>query len=143
MPSVLIETGFITNEKEEKFLGSKQGQEYMASAIFRAFRDYKNTIEKNSNFPQKDLNSIEFSLQLLSSTTPIDIVPENFKNIEGVQEFHSDGTFKYILGNETDYNAILILKEKIKEKFPDAFVIAIKSGEKIPLNEAIQQSKGN
>lgn len=47
MPSVLIELGFLSNSSEEQFLMSKQGQEYMASAIFRAIRDYKNSIEVN------------------------------------------------------------------------------------------------
>lgn len=45
MPSVLIELGFLSNSNEERFLMSKQGQEYMASAIFRSIRDYKNQIE--------------------------------------------------------------------------------------------------
>lgn len=49
MPSILIETGFISNEDEEKFLSSEQGQDYMASAIYRAFRDYKTAFEKRSN----------------------------------------------------------------------------------------------
>lgn len=46
MPSVLIETGFLTNVEEEKFLVSAIGQEYMASAIYRAFKDYKKEIEQ-------------------------------------------------------------------------------------------------
>jgi len=45
MPSVLIETGFLTNEDEEKFLASEKGQDYMASAIFRAFREWKDEVE--------------------------------------------------------------------------------------------------
>ncbi|MBN1117980.1 MAG: N-acetylmuramoyl-L-alanine amidase [Bacteroidales bacterium] len=49
MPSILIETGFISNPHEEEFLISKQGQEYLASAIFRAFRDYKQQIEGTSS----------------------------------------------------------------------------------------------
>jgi N-acetylmuramoyl-L-alanine amidase len=48
MPSVLIETGFITNSREEAYLSSKQGQEYLASAIYRAFKDYKGNIEERS-----------------------------------------------------------------------------------------------
>ncbi len=47
MPSVLVELGFLSNPTEEKFLMSKQGQEYMASAIFRSIRDYKNHVELN------------------------------------------------------------------------------------------------
>ena len=46
MPSVLIECGFLTNPKEEEFLHSKTGQDYIASAIFRAFRSYKEDLEK-------------------------------------------------------------------------------------------------
>ena len=40
MPSVLVELGFLTNPGEEDFLHSEQGQDYMSSALFRAFRDY-------------------------------------------------------------------------------------------------------
>lgn len=40
MPSVLVELGFLTNPDEEDFLHSEQGQDYMSSALFRAFRDY-------------------------------------------------------------------------------------------------------
>lgn len=40
MPSILVELGFLTNKEEEDFLQSKDGKTYMASAIFRAFKDY-------------------------------------------------------------------------------------------------------
>jgi len=45
MPAVLVELGFLTNPNEEDFLRSEKGQAYMASAIYRAFRDYKNERE--------------------------------------------------------------------------------------------------
>jgi N-acetylmuramoyl-L-alanine amidase len=45
MPSVLIETGFLTNKEEEKFLTSNIGQDYISSAVFRAFKEYKNELE--------------------------------------------------------------------------------------------------
>lgn len=41
MPSVLIETGFLSNKTEEKYLSSDDGQAYIASAIYRAFKEYK------------------------------------------------------------------------------------------------------
>jgi N-acetylmuramoyl-L-alanine amidase len=53
MPSILVELGFLTNPAEEEFLMSEQGQVYMASALFRAFRDYKVEFEKENNIPQK------------------------------------------------------------------------------------------
>lgn len=45
MPSVLVELGFVNNEREKEFLISEQGQSYLASGIFRAVRDYKNEVE--------------------------------------------------------------------------------------------------
>jgi N-acetylmuramoyl-L-alanine amidase len=45
MPSVLIETGFLSNSKEEGFLASDEGQDKIASGIYRAFKDYKTEIE--------------------------------------------------------------------------------------------------
>jgi N-acetylmuramoyl-L-alanine amidase len=45
MPSVLVELGFLSNSEEERFLMSDAGKEYMASAIYRSIRDYKEAIE--------------------------------------------------------------------------------------------------
>ncbi|BDD08162.1 hypothetical protein FUAX_05940 [Fulvitalea axinellae] len=45
MPSVLVEVGFLSNPAEEKYLNDKLGQSYIASGIYRAFRDYKNELE--------------------------------------------------------------------------------------------------
>lgn len=53
MPSVLIETGFLTNNEEEKFLNSDLGQDYLASAIYRAFKEYKIILEKKSVVEEK------------------------------------------------------------------------------------------
>jgi N-acetylmuramoyl-L-alanine amidase len=45
MPSVLTEIGYLTNPEEERFLGSDKGQDYVASGLFRAFREYKDNLE--------------------------------------------------------------------------------------------------
>ena len=41
MPAVLVELGFLTNHKEEDFLQSDNGKKLMASAIYRAIKEYK------------------------------------------------------------------------------------------------------
>lgn len=48
MPSVLIELGFITNPNEAQYMSSEYGQAILASAIFRAIRDFKEELEKSS-----------------------------------------------------------------------------------------------
>lgn len=41
MPAILVELGFISNPNEAKYLSGDYGQDIMASAIFRAIRDFK------------------------------------------------------------------------------------------------------
>lgn len=53
MPSILIELGFISNAAEERFLASESGQIYMASAIYRAFRDFKTSFEGENSAMRK------------------------------------------------------------------------------------------
>ncbi len=49
MPAVLVELGYLTNRFEAAYLNSEQGQDYLASAIFRAVRDFKYEYEKGLN----------------------------------------------------------------------------------------------
>lgn len=48
MPSILVELGFLTHPAEEQFLLSSEGQDLMASALFRAFRSYKEKVEQRA-----------------------------------------------------------------------------------------------
>jgi N-acetylmuramoyl-L-alanine amidase len=52
MPSVLVETGFITNREEEDYLNSKDGQEEIAKCVTNAVSSYIGWLEK-----QQQLNS--------------------------------------------------------------------------------------
>lgn len=49
MPSVLVETGFLSNSEEEKFLTTTDGQLTIARSIAEAFTEYKNEVEGNND----------------------------------------------------------------------------------------------
>lgn len=66
MPSVLVETGFMTNEREERYLNTERGQDITASAIFRAFRDY---VTKKYNFQQRDALPVIAQEENVADTT--------------------------------------------------------------------------
>ncbi len=52
MPAVLVELGFVSNPNEARYMTSEYGQTILASAIFRAIRDFKvehdKTVRQNS-----------------------------------------------------------------------------------------------
>jgi N-acetylmuramoyl-L-alanine amidase len=144
MPSVLVETGFITNPEEAKFLSSSEGQDLIASAIFRAFRDYKNTIDKKSSFSslQNDTGGeISFMVQIATSSTSKDIAPENFNGLTDVSEINEVERFKYVSGKFNNYDQAAEYRKKISNIFPDAFVVAVKDNKIVPLQDAIEKTK--
>jgi N-acetylmuramoyl-L-alanine amidase len=154
MPSVIIETGFITNSEEEKYLISEEGQDYLASAIFRACRNYINEIEKKSLMSQGSDNIIVqhedtlpgekidsslqviFSIQISSSARKLEMKPENFKGITDIKEIKAEDRFKYATGNFSNYSEAVASWKKIKAIIPDAFVIAIRNDKILPLEQA-------
>lgn len=161
MPSILTEIGFITNPDDAKFLFSEEGQNQIAESLFKAFQKYKTEYEKsveqdfkdeqlldikttdNQDTITKDINKddIVFKVQIASSKKQIKIEPGNFKGLSDVEEIYIDNSYKYTVGNETDYNKIINKQKEIRKYYPDAFVIAIKNGEKIPLKQALKEIK--
>ena len=158
MPSILTETGFITNTAEEKFLNSKTGQDYIASAIFRACKDYiseidsksviltgkkqnpepKQNISKPVTPPEREIN---FSVQVAISSSRIEIKPENFKGLTDISEIVTGDYFRYVTGSFTDYPGAFRYRRKIEVIYPDAFVIAVKDDKILPLQQALEQIK--
>ncbi len=53
MPAILVETGFITNPEEARFLASRDGQEKTARSIFRAVKAYKTRYERGLRLATK------------------------------------------------------------------------------------------
>ncbi|MDB5142057.1 MAG: N-acetylmuramoyl-L-alanine amidase [Mucilaginibacter sp.] len=48
MPSVLVETGYINNAKDEDYLNSETGQNEIVESIVRALKNYKDEVEQVS-----------------------------------------------------------------------------------------------
>jgi N-acetylmuramoyl-L-alanine amidase len=83
MPSILIEVGFISNPKESAFILSEEGQIYLSSAIFRAFRDYKNEMEGKGlvkPLPHDDQQIPDINNPLQKDTSSALIQNDSLKN---------------------------------------------------------------
>ena len=60
MPSVLVETGFLTNKEEGSYLNSKKGQMEMGTAIANAILEYKKGVSStDSSVPSTTVPEIE------------------------------------------------------------------------------------
>lgn len=152
MPSVLIETGYVSNPEEEHYLLSDDGQSYIASAIFRAFREYKASTENMSDFDngnagegQADRQTasgdeapVYFMVQFITSGKSIPKDDDLFEGLGPVSEFRTGNLYKYAAGKAAEYSQAADLREKIRVRFNDAFIIAVRDGEIIPLKDAIQ-----
>ena len=92
MPSVLVELGFLTNPKEEDFLNSEQGKTYMASALYRAFKEYKAEQEG----VVQDLKELQGLVSNTSSNEKDSSLIENQETCFSVQVFSSSNKLKKI-----------------------------------------------
>ena len=153
MPSVLVELGFISNPDEEDFLHSDQGQDYMASAIFRAFKEYKSELEaldgQDVFAPLKVGQKIEEQIEESKSAEEgviykvqiaTSLKPTNFDSVNHLMLdfFRVDSFYKYTIGKTNSLDEVKDLRKiAIAKGFKDAFIIAYLNGNKISLKEAI------
>lgn len=141
MPSVLVELGFISNQQEEGFMSSDEGQSYLASAVYRAFRDYKNSIDKKSlvsvvQNKTREEEEIWFTVQIAATKTKVELVPTNFKGLIDLFEFPGEDRNRYTTGKFNSYQKAVEYRRSVSKEFTDAFVIAVQGREIIPLQQA-------
>lgn len=167
MPSVLTEVGFISNPAEAKFLGSSAGQEKVAASIFRAVKEYKRRTDSRtlateppverpstphtSSTPHKTSpastsgtsrksGEIVFRIQVKSSLSKMPINRSNFGSyVDKVIEKRIDGRYKYYCGASFSYQEALLLQREVRRTFPDAFMVAFRGNQTVPLAQALKE----
>lgn len=156
MPSVLIETGFLTNPTDEKFLADTAGQRKMATSMFTAFETYKfelegidgktttvnngtATVGANTEEESMAKDKVFFKVQIETSETKIPTTSQKFKDLK-VFEYKQDNLYKYTAGNfENDFSAANKYKNELRTMgYQHAFVVAFMNGERINLEKAIK-----
>ncbi|NCD43447.1 MAG: N-acetylmuramoyl-L-alanine amidase, partial [Bacteroidia bacterium] len=152
MPGILVETGFLTNPSERAFLAGEEGQTFIASAIYRAFKNYKEVQEKLNNrvsnaadlpitdaliIPEKSTPEILFTVQFLSSKTEKPLYSNEFTGIPDLGMYQHQGLFKYTTGEFTTFEEASEHRKTIITKgFSDAFIVAFHFGDRISIEEA-------
>ena len=161
MPSVLVELGFLTNAKEEDFLNSEQGKTYMASAIYRAFKDYKEEQEgvlkdvKEVQMVIHDSENVELTpsvtldkpealtflcVQVFSSSSIVS--DKKLENLKNPFYLLDSSVYKYCSGTFSNLEAVKThQKELVNQGFKDCFIVGVHNNAKVDVSEALELLK--
>lgn len=147
MPSVLIETGFITNTEERNFLNSNTGQDKVAQSIFKAILNYQKNRDIN-NFevepvdieegngsqiiaPKESVEkaSIVYMVQIAASSNEVAAKSYNFKKLPEISREKLGGIYRYFTGKLSNLEAAVELKKRANNAgYDGAFIVVVENG---------------
>lgn len=84
-----------------------------------------------------------FKVQILASSRVLRTGDCHLKGETEYDSYQENGMVKYTMGASTNYNEIYRLRKSLLEKFPEAFIIAFKNGQKYDVGQAIREYKQN
>lgn len=84
-----------------------------------------------------------FKVQILASSRVLRTGDSHLKGETEYDSYQENGMVKYTMGASTNYNEIYRLRKSLLEKFPEAFIIAFKNGQKYDVGQAIREYKQN
>ena len=166
MPSILIETGFITNKSEGDYLNSLNGKTNMSKSISDAILDYKSklnsdvpsVIESTSSHvditdleledvksvaaPPVNVLSINFKVQISAGSNKLATKPYNFNGLDQITRQKSNSIYRYFYGNTSDYSiAIKLLNKAISKGYTTAYLVAYMDGVRTTIKEALKSTE--
>ena len=158
MPSVLVELGFLTNNKEGPYVNSKKGRRELATQVANGILMYKKNIAlgtSNAQNPvitqdevdaaikvsqEKIYDDVTFKVQLAAGSKKIATKAYNFKGLKNVAREKFGSLYKYFYGSTSNYTEIQLLKTFAQEKgYSSAYVVAFKDGQKVKLSEVLNK----
>jgi N-acetylmuramoyl-L-alanine amidase len=80
-----------------------------------------------------------FKVQIFTSSRVLREDDSHFKGLTGTSCLKDGNVLKYMVGSSTNYNEIYRLRKSILDKFPDAYIIAVKGDKVVNVNDAIQE----
>ena len=191
MPSVLIETGYLSNQSESNYLLTNEGRETLANSIFKSFKAYKEKFESRFNLTSgeskkaskeveieapseqvteakkdtptrqhvvkekkiqpsikeevkretKKSDEITFAVQIAASPKKRSLNSKIFKGIENITEIKVGEYYKYYCLETKSFTKAKQNLSVIRMKIPEAFVVAFKNGQPIPMKEALSSKR--
>lgn len=154
MPSVLIETGFLSTDTDENYLMKKENQQEMASTILKAFTKYKKEVEDShaptasviapekpkvtapSTTPDKPVSQpksgleVAYRIQIAASSSST--VDSRYSSIDDLEVIKEGEMYKFLVGYFSSADAARPRLSALKaDGFEGAFIVAYKDGQRI------------
>ena len=163
MPSILVELGFLSNPKEEAYLLSKKGQTYLASAIYRAFKAYKQSFEKENAVHRQPLpaasavkksgvnpikkssghlvispvSQVEYRVQFYTGNHLYKNPYKKFSTVRDIKVYKSNSLYKYTSGQFLSISKAIQHQKIMRQKgYRDAFIVAFYHQKRISMSKA-------
>lgn len=110
MPSILIETGFVNNYDDAKYISSDDGQQSIAESIFNAILSYKKMVDRNVKEPEPEKpveQPLKNDFRILLMSTPVKYTENDpaLKGLKYILPIKENGFYKYYYAN-TNYASI-------------------------------------
>ncbi len=133
MPAILIETGFINNPEDERYINSDQGQQELAEAITKAVKRYKVQVESINNItptPQPVVSNDKKTTspaQVFETRTARDIKTIEVKNNKIEVDIYDDGEVDNDIVS-VYFNKKLLVDKKSLTTTPHSITLTIEPG---------------
>ena len=151
MPSVLVETGFLTNPREGAYLNSSKGQASMANAISKAIINYKNKraasvqdkvvfdlLNETKLYENELKHNIFFKVQIAAGKKSIKLKSYNFRGLKSLSSIKTGNTHRYFYQKTSSYVSAKDYLNEVKSKgYSSAFLVAFDGEKKITISEAL------
>lgn len=155
MPAVLVELDFICNPTVEGFLNSKSGVDKMARSLANAIKKYVGvatddapviSITPAGEHPdpcpepvdsvgiiEPDSGQVTWRVQFMALDRSLGKQSSEFRGLKNVEEYIQNGLYKYTAGGDfaTEEAAERYASQVVRKKFPEAFVIKWKNGQRV------------
>ncbi len=159
MPSILVESGFLSNPKDYKYMSTSSGQAKISKAIYEGIKKYVHQLELNTVVGDNSLASVNtkvpdepeikselyenvvFKVQIASGSRKLETKSYNFKGLKNVERAKVGRSYKYYLGKTSNYNSIQETLKVAKSKgFTSSFVVAFVNGKKVDVTKVLEKS---
>ncbi len=142
VPSVLLETGFLTNSNDAKYLKSYSGQMEIAKAVADAIVDYRDWVHNNTSTPRGTQSSnpaeiedysqgVSYRVQLLVSKINRSPYDSYFKELSPISKERYNNLIRYYYGMTRSHEQANRFKnDAISRGFKDAGVVKFIDGKR-------------